>query len=202
MAPLLEVVGLSRPSLLGPVRFDLAAGECLAIFGRSGAGKSLLLRALADLDPNQGVVRLMGAERAAMPAPAWRRRVAYLPAESGWWSATVADHMSDAEGARALLPNVGLDPAALGWTVQRLSTGERQRLALVRALLLKPSVLLLDEPTSALDPESTALVEDLVRSQLEKGCGIVLITHDATQRERLAQRRLRLEDGRLKEGMT
>lgn len=199
MAALLEVRGLARPGLFAPLSFSLEAGECVALLGPSGAGKSLLLRALVDLDPNEGEVRLMGVARSAMTAPAWRRRVAYLPAESGWWDDRVAAHMSDREAAQALLPALGLPADALSWEVARLSTGERQRLGLLRALLLAPSVLLLDEPTSALDDESEAQVEALLERQRAKGCGLLLVTHDSAQALRLAGRRLRLAEGRLRE---
>ena len=64
--------------------FDLDAGECVAVRGPSGSGKTQLLRAIADLDPNEGTVLLDGTPRETVPAPAWRRLVAYLPAEPGW----------------------------------------------------------------------------------------------------------------------
>src|SRR3954451_6859003 len=66
--------------------FCLKAGECIALQGSSGVGKSLLLRAIADLDPNDGVVKLDGMPREAMPAPLWRKQVTYVAAEPGWWA--------------------------------------------------------------------------------------------------------------------
>ena len=86
---MLSVTDLTRLEL-GPLSFSVEAGECLALRGPSGAGKSLLLRAIADLDPNEGRVSLDGESREDMPAPDWRRRVAYLAAEAGWWADTVA----------------------------------------------------------------------------------------------------------------
>ena len=80
--------------------------------------------------------------------------------------------------------------------VSVLSTGERQRLALVRALLDEPKVLLLDEPTGALDPQSSALVEELIRFQMLSGHCIVLVSHDRAQVERLAHARLLLSKAR------
>lgn len=196
--PLLAVRGLARPGL-APASFDLAAGECLAVAGPSGAGKSLLLRAIADLDPNDGELTLDRRSRDAMPAPAWRRVVAYLPAESGWWGDRVGDHFADWSAAAPLAEALGLPADCRNWPVARLSTGERQRLALARALALEPRVLLLDEPTSALDPESRDAVEALVRRHLERGGAALWVTHDAEQAARVARRRMAMEAGRLGE---
>ena len=71
--------------LIGPISFDIAAGECLALMGPSGAGKSLLLRAIVDLDPNTGYVTAGARARHEMPASEWRKLVALVRAESGWW---------------------------------------------------------------------------------------------------------------------
>ena len=87
-----SVRNLSRPGL-EPLSFELAAGGCLGISGPSGAGKSLLLRALADLDASEGEVGLDGTRREDLPAPLWRRRVCFLPAESGWWADRVGAHL-------------------------------------------------------------------------------------------------------------
>ena len=83
-APLLHVRDL-RTSILKPASFSLSAGEAIAVRGASGAGKTLLLRAVADLDPNEGLVTLDGRDRSAIPGPEWRRLVGYVPAEPGWW---------------------------------------------------------------------------------------------------------------------
>lgn len=194
---MLEVEGLRRPGVLDSGPFTLGSGNCLALRGASGAGKSLLLRALVDLDPNEGRVSLEGRERRSMPAGEWRRLLAYLPAESGWWASDVASHMHDPAAAKALLPAVNLPAEALDWQVSRLSTGERQRLALVRALILEPQLLLLDEPTAALDPETEAAVETLFTDFVSAGKSLILVTHNAAQAGRLATRSLTIAKGRL-----
>lgn len=178
----------------GPADLDLAAGEIVALRGPSGSGKSLLLRALADLDPAEGEIGLDGTPREAIPAPEWRRLVAYVPAESGWWADRVRAHFADGAG---LVARLGLDPAALDWEVRRLSTGERQRLAIARALALGPRVWLMDEPTAALDAEAAARVEALLGEGREDGAAILIVTHDAGQARRLADRTLHIEAGRL-----
>jgi ABC-type multidrug transport system ATPase subunit len=166
------------------------------VLGPSGAGKSLFLRAIADLDPALGEVSLDGRSRASMPAPQWRRQVALVPTESGWWADIVHQHFTDTDRLRPLLDQVGLPADAFDWPVGRLSSGERQRLALLRALQSEPRVLLLDEPTSALDRETTLRVEALLRQQLEAGRAILLATHDLEQANRLASARLSIRKGR------
>jgi len=194
----LRIVKL-RSQLAGPFELELAAGECLAIAGPSGSGKSLLLRMIADLDPSQGEVLLDGVERRTVPAPAWRRKVVYNAAEPGWWHERVADHFPGEamEFARAMAPRLALAPGLLDAPVVQLSTGERQRTALIRALALHPPVLLLDEATGALDEDSTALVEDVLRERLADGVTIVMVTHSAAQAVRLGHRHLRMENRRL-----
>ncbi|MDH0289058.1 ATP-binding cassette domain-containing protein [Pseudomonas sp. GD04087] len=188
-----------RGALSGPFDLDLDPGHCTVLSGPSGIGKSLLLRMIADLDPNQGVVSLGGVSRESQPAHVWRRWVTYVPAESGWWEDDVAAHFADPDGARRLLPQVNLDPALLRAQVTQLSTGERQRLALVRALLQQPHFLLLDEPTAALDPDNREHVERLLLAAKAQGMGLLVVTHDAEQARRLGERQLHLDHDGLTE---
>ena len=155
------IVNELRTKAGGPVDFRLRGGEVVAVRGPSGCGKSLMLRAIADLDPTEGEVTLEGIPRDRIPAPEWRRRVALVPAESGWWDDRVAAHFPDRRGV-GLIEALGLDPAALDWEVRRLSTGERHRLAIARALALEPRVWLFDEPTAALDAEAADRVEAVI----------------------------------------
>lgn len=192
----LRIEGL-RSRLAGPFDLALAEGDCVAITGASGSGKSLLLRMIADLDPNEGEVWLDGAARSSMPAPAWRQRVAYAPAESGWWAEGVAAHFPDLAAARALAARLGLKPELLDGPVLRLSTGEKQRLALARTLLAGARVLLLDEPTGPLDADAVARVETLLREQLAAGVAVLMVTHDPAQAARLGARHLLMQEGRL-----
>lgn len=181
----LDVSGLSRAGL-ATATFSVDAGTALAITGPSGSGKTLLLRALADLDPSDGDISLNGTPRADFAAPGWRRRVVYLASESGWWSERVGDHFHDPAAAAPIVAALLLPADAFDWPVARLSTGERQRLALARAVALAPDVLLLDEPTSGLDGQSAAAAETLLRGELARGAAIVLVTHDLAQAGRLA----------------
>tara|TARA_R110000787_G_scaffold285173_1_gene400032 strand:- start:4618 stop:5217 length:600 start_codon:yes stop_codon:yes gene_type:complete len=193
---MLHIQGLTRPGLQR-VDLDVDAGTCIAIRGSSGAGKSLLLRAIADLDPADGEVSLKGVSRVDMPAPTWRKRVIYVAAESGWWDVTVGDHFENSAIAAGYLVRLGFADDAMSWPVSRLSTGERQRLALLRAIVLTPEVMLLDEPTSALDPEATAKVESILHEKRAAGAVIIMVTHDKAQAARMAEHRFVMTAGAL-----
>jgi ABC-type multidrug transport system ATPase subunit len=192
-AALLRVRKLARANL-ACARLDLAAGECVAITGASGAGKTLLLRAIADLDPSTGDVSLAGESRLAMSAPDWRRRVILVPAEPAWWAVQVLEHFYRTPPP-ALLEHLGFADETLDWAIDRLSTGERQRLALARALVLEPRVLLLDEPTSALDARSKHDVEGLLTEFLAGGGAVLMTTHEPEQVSRLGAREVGIRGG-------
>ena len=183
----------------GPFELNLGTGACAAITGPSGSGKSLFLRMIADLDPNEGKVWLNGRERASIPAPQWRRQATYVSAESGWWADRVIEHfdVNRRNKVAALAARLGLRADLLDAPVAQLSTGEKQRLSLIRALLPSPPVLLLDEPTGPLDEESVAKVEALLRERKATGTSILLVTHDANQAERLGDQRYRMVAGHL-----
>ena len=160
-----------RSEVAGLFDLNLGAGACAAITGPSGSGKSLFLRMVADLDPNEGKVWLNGTERASITAPEWRRKVTYVSAESGWWADTVIEHFARNKRSEVagLAARLGLHADLLDASIARLSTGEKQRLALVRALLQCPPVLLLDEPTGPLDEESVTKVEAVLRERMATG---------------------------------
>ena len=132
-----------------------------------------------------------------MPAAEWRRLVALVPAESGWWADRVRDHFPRVSDAEEFMEMLGLGKA-LDWDVGRLSTGERQRLAVVRAVCRQPSVLLLDEPTASLDEQATTLVEQLIRRCCASGMAVLVVTHDRQQAHRLAGQHLKMVDGIVK----
>ena len=195
---MLKIEALSR-AVLKPVSLEVPDGICVSIRGASGSGKSLLLRAIADLDPCSGRVSLDGTDRSQITADAWRRRVTYVAADSGWWTDKVGDHFEYPDIAAGYLVRLGFHGDVMSWPVSRLSTGERQRLALLRAMVQGPCVLLLDEPTSALDPETTAKVESLLHEKINGGIIVIIVTHDALQAGRMSERRFRMQDGVLSE---
>src|ERR1700688_4416144 len=107
----------------GPFELNLGTGACAAITGPSGSGKSLFLRMIADLDPNEGKVWLNGTERASIPAPEWRRKTTYVSAESGWSADTVIEHFARNRRSEVagLAARLGLHADLLDASIARLS---------------------------------------------------------------------------------
>lgn len=193
--PLLELRSL-QSGQIGPVDLHINAGEVVSLSGASGSGKTRLLRAICDLDLNRGQVLLEGRPRESMPSAHWRRLVGYLPAESAWWADTVGPHMVRPDPE--LMHQLGFSSDVLGWDIERLSSGERQRLALLRLLGNEPRVLLLDEPTANLDPDNVLCIEALIRQYLHRHQAAALwVGHDRQQIERLGGRHVQMCQGRL-----
>lgn len=191
----LVLQGVAVGALHG-VDLRVAPGEIVCLSGPSGSGKSRLLRAIADLEPHDGDIGLNGQDQQHTSAPLWRTQVMLLPAESRWWFDRVGEHFPhwDDAAARAL----GLAAEVQDWEVARLSSGEKQRLALLRALAYAPSCLLLDEPTANLDADSVQRVEQWLLSLIcDRGMPTLWVAHDSAQIERVARRHLRINDGRV-----
>ena len=188
---MLQLIQLSLPRL-DPLEFTLNPGEILGLSGPSGSGKTRLLRALADLDPHSGEICLDNQPQTSFAAHDWRRQVMLVPAESQWWFDSVAEHFPDQQVVDWQALGFERDPGA--WSIDRLSTGEKQRLALLRALAYQPRVLLLDEPTANLDEHSRIKVEswllNVIRTQRKTA---IWVSHDNAQLQRVADQRLVLE---------
>lgn len=174
-----------------PVTLVINAGELHCLSGESGSGKTRLLRAIADLDPAQGLVSWSGQSRDSLSAPEWRARVMLVPAQPRWWQDTAEAHFARdmSEAAKILFDK----PARLRAPVSELSSGEQSRAALLRALSRDPQVLLLDEPTGALDAASTRAVERLLRQWLSPARAILWISHDLAQIARIADTHWRID---------
>ncbi len=178
----LSIVDLGIHTCQG-ISLEVTAGQCVGLTGPSGAGKTLFLRALADLDPHQGKVWLDGVDRDKVPAPQWRHQMGLLPAESAWWHDTVGPHFENVPPQD--LHALGFEDAVLDWQINRLSSGERQRLALLRLLSNGPRVLLLDEPTANLDADNIARVEAVIERYQKRRQPVTLwVSHDSEQLRR------------------
>ena len=177
---------------------QVPAGQVLAVVGRSGSGKSTLLRLIGGLDrPDAGRVTLSGGTAADARMMFQESRL--LP-----W-ARVLDNVAvglgpapgpdGAERARATLGRVGLAARAGDWPAA-LSGGQKSRVALARALVSRPRMLMLDEPLGALDALTRTEMQDLLQeTQRQDGFTVVLVTHDVSEAVALADRIVVIEDG-------
>lgn len=174
---------------------SLGANEIISISGPSGCGKTRLLRAIADMDLNDGCIFLASKARETIPAPKWRTEVMLFPSDAVWWHDHVAEHFSSVPDPH-WLNMLGLQAEAMNWEVSRLSSGERQRLGLLRALVKKPKVLLLDEPTANLDETNVQRVESFLLDYLQtQQAGALWVSHDPEQLARISKQNLKYDDG-------
>jgi ABC-type iron transport system FetAB ATPase subunit len=119
-----------------------------------------------------------------------------LPAESQWWHDRVGPHFQGTDHERLL--ELGFEEEVMSWTVSRLSTGERQRLALLRLLANQPQALMLDEPTASLDSDNVSRVENLIaRYRNETRAAVLWVTHDRDQARKVASHHYEIKDGNL-----
>jgi cell division transport system ATP-binding protein len=195
------------------VSFSIEAGELVFLTGRSGAGKSTLLKLIPAIErPSSGSVIVNGQNVGALK----RAAIPYLRRNLGLvfqdqkllYDRSVYDNVmlplsfsthaprEAARRARAALDKVGLLEREKANPVQ-LSGGEQQRLAIARAVVNRPAVLVADEPTANLDAESAARVLDIFVAFNQVGVTVLLATHDQGLVERYGKRVLNLKDGRL-----
>ena len=200
-----------RETVLDGVSFEVQAGTVCALLGPSGAGKSTIADLLVRfLDPESGGITLDGQDIRDLRLADLRREIVLVEQTPHLFNATIAENISYArpETSRPEIEAAGRQ-AGLDELIRRLpqgydtptgerglalSAGERQRIALARALLRKPSVLVLDEPTSALDPETEAVVARHLRDSL-RGSTVILITHRPALAE-IADQVVNLRDGK------
>ena len=194
-------VAIGGGVLFEDVSLALHCGEVAGLLGPSGCGKSTLLRCLAGLiDPAAGTISLQGKPLADWAMPDYRRQVLLLGQSPALIDDTVeanlrlpyayeanSDLVYNPAATAALLERLGVDPSRLSQLARSLSLGQQQRVCLVRALLLEPTVILMDEPTSALDAASVDAVETLLAELVaERNIAAIVVSHDSHQLQRIA----------------
>ena len=196
--------------LLDGLDLRLEPGSITTLSGPSGGGKTTLLRILGLLaEADDGQVLLDGADVRTLSPRVTRRRIALVAQAPAMFQGTVLDNVRTGPrlageelpeaAARELLVRAGLEPQFLTQDARALSGGEKLRVAVARALALRPEVWLLDEPTAALDAERAELLVRLLRELATAGAAILVVTHDARALERLGGRHLQLAGGRMAE---
>jgi heme exporter protein A len=209
MTSVVEAVGLGRQfaslRALHDLDLEIHAGESVSIFGPNGAGKTTLIKLLATvLTPTEGKLRLFGSER---PGPSVRRRIGVVSHGSFLYGELTALEnlrfyarlfsVGDAERRISeMLAEVGLDTRR-DRPVRTFSSGMEQRLALARAFLHDPDLLLLDEPYTGLDPQAVAHLQEILVRFHRRGKTIVLTTHDIGHGLEVCDRAAILAAGRL-----
>jgi iron complex transport system ATP-binding protein len=201
---MLEARALARPPMLAPISLALQAGSITGVIGPNGAGKTTLLRALAGVSRGPGAVLIDG--KPVQPHP---RTLAWLPASRdavwpmtasalvtlGLGPTTMGGAPPDAQAVAAALAVCDATHLATR-AVNQLSTGERARVLLARALVARPAWLLLDEPIANLDPGHRLDVLALLAAETSRGAGVVLALHDLDLAAR-CDRLLLIDSGRL-----
>lgn len=199
----LIATALARPPMLAPLSLTLASGQVTGVIGPNGSGKTTLLRALAGLSTGPGAVTLDGQDFARLTDRP--RRLAWLPATRDIpWPMLTRDLVQLGLGPGARPDPIAVTAALAAAEaiefgdrrVDTLSTGERARVLLARALVARPQWLLLDEPIANLDPFHRLSIMALLRRLAADGGGIVVALHDLELAGR-CDRLLLLDGGRL-----
>jgi iron complex transport system ATP-binding protein len=200
---MLRTSGLSLPGRLHDVALEIGAGELVCLIGPNGSGKTSLLHALAGIGAASGTVELDGIDPRTLPPSRRPGYLTYLPASRDVPWPLLARDLIALGGGEACLPALELEPL-LGRRVDTLSTGERSRVLIARALAPRPKLLLLDEPTANLDPLWQIRLMELVRDELTGGGRAALVAlHDLDAAERYGDRVLVMDGGRIAaEGMS
>jgi ABC-2 type transport system ATP-binding protein len=200
-----------RMPALNGVSFTMARGECVAILGQNGSGKSTLVRLLSTLLINDGGEARVFGHDAFRETRAVQRLVNRVSVEASFFKKmSAAENLSYAARfygmgpaeTRAKIPvileRVGFPADRRGESMDNLSRGMQQKVALARALLTSPVLLLLDEPTTGLDPRSKLEVQEFIKEvRVEHDATILLCTHDMLEAESLADRVGLLDRGEL-----
>ncbi|MBU8905744.1 phosphate ABC transporter ATP-binding protein [Desertibacillus haloalkaliphilus] len=192
---------------LSNITLTVEKGECLALIGPSGAGKSSLLKLLNRLeDPTKGWIRFKGKSLFDYPILELRQTVGMVFQSPALFDGTVEANLKygpslngtwEPSQGKRLLEQVQLPQTFLTREVDELSGGEKQRVALARTLANQPDVLLLDEVTSALDLKNVESIERLLKSLLDQEKTIFIVTHNLNQAERLGDRTVYMEAGKI-----
>lgn len=189
-----------QPYLFAGISAEIREPERIAVIGASGQGKSTLLRTLALLEaPDNGDIMFEGQSYRHMEPRKWRKRICYVAQQAVMLPGTVEENLRTASRlhgnayderlATRLLEEALLEGIDQHKSASELSGGEKQRVALIRSLLLKPAILLLDEITASLDNTSARAVEQLLlRWQSSERATLIWVTHDLEQAERTSER--------------
>lgn len=196
-------------TILKNITISINPGDYISVVGPSGSGKSTFLKLCCHLiSPTEGTIIYKNKSIMEHSPMEVRQNIAYCFQTPYLFGETVMDNISfpysvrgiktDLKKSEELLLLFNLDREYLNKDIKNLSGGEKQRIALIRTLMLEPEILLLDEATSALDVDNTLIVENLIKSLNQNGMTIIWVTHNPEQSRKNAHRLLTIDSGEIK----
>lgn len=200
--------------LFSDISAEISESVRIALIGASGQGKSTLLRIMALLDaPDEGDMLVKGTSFKNMDSRLWRMKIGFVAQQAVMLPGSVEDNLRtvsklhdrpyDHKLVQRLLEQTGLEQLDLSKKAADCSGGEKQRISLIRSLLLRPNVLLLDEITASLDIDSTQRVEDLLEQwHKEEGISMIWVTHDIKQASRISTTTWFMGNGKLEQHLS
>lgn len=195
--------------ILDDISFEIQKGDLISIVGESGSGKSTLLKVISDLlELSSGHIEFEGKNYNDYNPIELRKKISYCVQTPVLFGNTVLDNIKFVYDIRKeeinlnavieLFERFSLNKDYLNYDINKLSGGEKQRIALIRNLIFKPEILLLDEVTSALDSVNTKIVENYIKELNKDGVTILWVTHSDKQSTGIFNKKITIDKGNLK----
>ncbi|MGL4655453.1 MAG: ABC transporter ATP-binding protein [Sarcina sp.] len=199
---------IAEKIVLDNISIDVEKGEIISLIGESGSGKSTLLKILSDLiGSNTGEILYKGKKYSEFDPMNLRKEISYCVQLPFLFGRVVEDNFKfifevrkekyDRNRVLKVLKEFKITEDFLDKSIENLSGGEKQRIAIARNMIFKPEILLLDEATSALDNENTLIVEKYIKKLNNDGVTVIWITHSIEQSYRIFDKRITLKNGKI-----
>lgn len=185
-------IALNQKPLFQNLSFQVFKSDVVGIVGTSGSGKTTLLRTIAGLiDHTEGEIKFNNEKRSVYGWTRFRREVIFVEQQPVMFKGSILENLQHpfsyrmnkekdfpVNRVKELLKELDLDSIDISEGASSLSVGEKQRIAIIRSLILEPQIILFDEPSSALDSHSSKLLENLIQSETQTNLSVIIVTHD------------------------
>ncbi len=199
---------VNNENILNNISFEVEKGDCISIIGKSGSGKSTMLKIIADLLPiTRGDIFYNGISYNNYDPIKLRKEISYCMQTPQLFGHKVFDNFIfpykirkesvDKNKIFKLIKDFNLEKDILDKNINTLSGGEKQKISIIRNLLFTPKIILLDESTSALDDENTTIVENIIKTFNNQGVTVLWITHDINQSKKIFNKRICFEKNQI-----